>query len=162
MMGPSHRVAGVVAWLAVAPALGIHGWPILAGAMFAGATANGRLSPDADRYPWLTKIIPGGHRGILHWWVLPAVAIWYVSHMTGPYQWQVAAVSVAWASHIATDGVFGRIPMLPRLIRGGKSRWRYFGLCLKTGGRIEQWVAVPSFVLVGLWLVAAPLALRSW
>lgn len=163
MMGPSHRVAGVVAWLAASPQLGTHGSIAytLAGTVFAGATANGRLSPDADRYPWLTKIIPGGHRGILHWWLPTVIVLWHAIHMTGPYQWQVAAVSIGWASHIATDGIFGRIPIWPRIFKRSKSRWRYAGLSLSTGGKIERWVAVPAFILVGLWLVLSSLGLRS-
>jgi hypothetical protein len=159
MMGFSHRIAGVVSWLAVAPELGTHGVIsyTLVGTAFAGATANGRMSPDMDRYPWLTKIIPGGHRGILHWWVLPALGLWYVAHMVGPYQWQVAAVVVAWTSHILTDGVFGRIPLWYRPLRG---RWVYGGLKLKTGGRIEKWVVVPLMGGYGVWLVAALMGLR--
>jgi membrane-bound metal-dependent hydrolase YbcI (DUF457 family) len=154
MMGPDHRIAGVVAWFAAVPPLGVHGWPVAAGAVVAGATAHGRLSPDADQFHWLAKVIPGGHRGITHWWVFPLAGIWWATYLIGPYRWELAVISIAWASHIITDAVFGKVPILPKLFKGhGHSRWVYLGLGLKTGGKIEYWVAVPAFILFGLWSV---------
>lgn len=151
MLGPNHRIAGVVAWGTLAVPLGAN-LPELAGGLFiAAATSHGRLSPDADRYPILCKIIPGGHRGVLHWWLLPALLLWFAPRFGG-FWWIAAAVGLAWASHIITDGIFGSIPLLPRVTRRG---WLKGGLGLRTGGRVEKWVAVPLIIgagLYGVWL----------
>jgi hypothetical protein len=53
----------------------------------------------------------------------------------------------AWVSHIATDGVFGRVPVWRS---GGK--WLYRGLRLRTGGMVEKAVAVPVFIVLAGWL----------
>jgi hypothetical protein len=152
MLGPSHRLAGAAAWTGIAPLLGVSGWQLAAGVLVAAATANGRLSPDMDRYPILGKCIPGGHRGITHWYVIPLlifVGSYYVWHIW-PNRYVILlmwAISIAWASHILTDGVFGRIPIWPKGLR----RWRYMGLGLRTGGKIEKLFAVPVFIAAGLW-----------
>jgi membrane-bound metal-dependent hydrolase YbcI (DUF457 family) len=147
MMGRSHVVAGVAGWALVVPLLGFHGWAAVVGAVVAGSCAHGRLSPDCDRYPLLGKVLPGGHRGITHLWLWPVGALW-LAGLAGQYRWLVAAVAVAWLSHVLGDAVFGRVPVWPR--RHGWVRW---GLGLRTGGFVERWVAVPVMVCVGAWLV---------
>lgn len=147
-MGRSHRLAGASLWLAAAPAFGVHGWHWLAGAAIAGACAHGRLSPDMDVYPLLGKVIPGGHRGVTHFWLWPLLLA--AAAALVPYGWVVAAVAVAWGSHVATDGVFGRVPVWPRR---GISRWRYAGVGLRTGGLLERAVAVPAFLALAAWVL---------
>lgn len=154
MMGPSHRVAGVVAWLGVCAAVGADGWPLLDGLFIAALTSHGAFSPDMDQpYYWTARFIPGGHRAVTHWWVWPVllavVAWWWRFSLlpAGQLWWIPGAVAAAWASHIAGDAIFGRVPVWPRA-RG----WRYRGLRLRTGGGVERWVAVPLMVLVGVWL----------
>ena len=154
MLGPSHRVAGVAAWAAVVAATGTPAVAAVSGVVVAGAAAHGRLSPDMDRYPLLGKLCPGGHRGITHFW--PVLAVFAAAaYLAGPQWWWLpAAAGVAWASHIVTDGVFGRIPVWRR-----RGKWLYRGCGLRTGGLIERCLAVPVFAAGGLWclwLVSVP------
>jgi hypothetical protein len=152
MMGPSHAVAGGVAWIAVAPLFGVHGWPLVAGVAVAAVSAHGRLSPDCDRYPLLAKFIPGGHRGLTHWWPWPVLAVFLAGPPPFTLSWPVLAVAVAWASHDVTDAVFGKVPIWPKITRHGV-RWRCWGLGFRTGGWVERWIAVPGFVLFAAWLL---------
>jgi len=158
-MGPEHRVAAVAAWLGVAPHLGVTPGQLVVGTLFAGAAGHGRLSPDADQEGWLAKLIPGGHRGITHWWPVTLV-MFLAGTRLGTYGWQVEAVAVAWASHLGGDVVFGEIPVLPR--RGG--RWVRFGVGLDTGGWSERWVARPLLLLtvLALALVDAGVIPSAW
>jgi membrane-bound metal-dependent hydrolase YbcI (DUF457 family) len=153
MMGPSHRIAGVAAWLGVAPLVGVTDWRVAAGAGVAGAFAHGRLSPDMDIYPLLGTLIPGGHRGITHVWIWP-VLVALLAFACRPAGWWfvVLAVAVAWGSHVAADGVFGRVPVWPKRRRGPRGgRWRYAGVGWRTGGVVEQVVALGLLGVV-VWL----------
>ncbi|HEX5347875.1 MAG TPA: metal-dependent hydrolase [Pseudonocardiaceae bacterium] len=145
MMGPSHRVAGVAAWLAVAETAGLTALPAAAGAVIAAATSHGRLSPDMDRYPFLGRVIPGGHRGITHWW--PVLALFAVLLWTPAPWWIAGALATAWGSHILADAVFGRVP-----VWWARGKWECHGLGFKTGGPVELWLAVPVFTVVAVWL----------
>ena len=163
MNGPGHRVVAVAAWLGAAPHLGVTTpWQVAAGAVIAGACGHGRLSPDMDHptvAPLLARLVPGGHRGILHWPPVPLVMLWAAGH-TGVYAWQALAVAVAWVSHLAADAVFGKIPLWPRVRRG----WHRAGLGLATGGQVERWVAVPAATVAAAWwggLVAVHAAAAS-
>jgi membrane-bound metal-dependent hydrolase YbcI (DUF457 family) len=154
--GPAHRVVAVAAWLAAAPHLAVtHPGHLAAGAVIAGACGHGRLSPDADHpavAPWLARLVPGGHRGILHHPGVPVVLYWLAGH-AGVYRWQVLAVAIAWASHLVADLVCGELPWWPRSgKRGGWCRW---GLGLATGGLFERWVATPAAVVVAVWCVVS-------
>lgn len=145
MMGKSHRIAGAATWTLVVDLAHVPYLQAAAGLVIAAAASHGRLSPDMDRYPWLTKVIPGGHRGITHFWLLPGlfmVGAWFARSLW----WAPTALAVAWGSHITTDGVFGRIPVWRA---GGK--WKYWGLRFKTGGPVEYWLAVPLFVVLAAW-----------
>ena len=164
MMGPNHRLAGVVAWIGLAPYLGIHATAIIfQDALICGVMAHGILSPDMDQATyWTSKLIPGGHRGITHWWpitfsVLAVPAAYLIGAHIGmsEWRWLPLTIAVSWASHIAGDFVFGRIPILPRL-KGG---WHYFGLGLKTDGFTERKIARPIMIGGGLllaYMVAFP------
>lgn len=147
MMGPSHRVAGVAAWLAFADLTRAAAVPVAAGVVLAAATSHGRLSPDMDNYPLLAKVIPGGHRGIAHWWPVPALFL--LALFTSVPWWIPVSVTVAWGSHLVTDAVFGKAsrnrPAGVPVLRS-RGRWRYVGVGLKAGGATEKWVAVPLFL----------------
>lgn len=138
-----------MSWLAAAPALHVTGWQYPAGVLVASVFAHGRLSPDADRYPLMRRFIPGGHRGITHWWLLPVLGF-IAARMYVPLEWQWAplAVVAGWASHIVADAVFGRVPIYPR-----RGRWARWGVGLRTGGTLEKWAAVPALFAAAAWLV---------
>jgi hypothetical protein len=148
-MGPNHAVAGACVWLAAAPALHITGLPAVAGLVVTVACSHGRLSPDMDNYPMLGRLWPGGHRGLSHWWPLP-LAVFLAAWTSGVWWWWApAAAALAWAGHIAADGVFGRVPVLPRLSGG----WVYAGVGFRTDGMVERWAATPALVVGCAWLL---------
>jgi membrane-bound metal-dependent hydrolase YbcI (DUF457 family) len=149
-MGPQHRVAAAAAWLATATHLGVGGWQLAAGTVIAGAAGHGILSPDVDQRGLLADVIPGGHRGITHWWLIP-VAMWWAAGHAHTYRWAVLAVAIAWASHIAADAIFGAVPLTPQL-RGG---WVHAGIRLRTGGFTERWVARWVLLAIVVWLTGA-------
>jgi LexA-binding, inner membrane-associated putative hydrolase len=86
MLGSTHRLFGAASGAGLAVALGWPAWQAVASAALAAATAAGALSPDLDqRGPWRVadNVLPdealgaGGpmrHRGLAHWWALPAAA----------------------------------------------------------------------------------------
>jgi hypothetical protein len=154
MNGPAHRAVAVATWLAAAPHLGVtHPGHLAAGTAIALACGHGHLSPDADSNtvaPLLARLIPGGHRGVLHLWAVP-LAIGWAAPLTGVYSWQVLAVALAWASHIAADAICGEVPIAPRT-RGG---WHRAGLSLATGGAFERRVATPAAILAAAWCALA-------
>lgn len=143
MMGDSHARAGVAAWFTYAGAvtlipaaapLRMDVFELLAGAVVAGATSHGWLSPDADGHKWLAKLIPGGHRGPLHMPDLMAAVgagLLYLA-WDSPARSMVAALVVAWlVGHLASDAAFGKVPFL---LAGG----RRYGLSLETDGWFER------------------------
>jgi hypothetical protein len=158
MMGPSHRLAGAVCWLAAAPLLAQAAvWQLVLGAAVAAAFAHGRLSPDIDR-KWKY------HRGVTHFWLWPvllyAAGRWFEHAQPGSpvIATVIYAVAIGWASHVSTDAIFGLVPLLPRIIPHGRSsfrspHWQYAGLGFQTGGLVEKVIAVPVFFGAGLWLI---------
>jgi hypothetical protein len=165
MMGETHRFFGL--WAGIGTSLALH-WPpgqILWTGVIAVATAAGGFSPDMDQKSWfkaLDRWIPdewlghGGplqHRGLSHFWGVPAVGALAV--MTGEVvhpgaYWFIAwALLIGWASHLLGDFIFGKAaPMCGR----GKGIplapwWSHHGLGLDTDGRIEH---------VLCWLMALP------
>lgn len=153
---PTHHLFGATAALAV-----VHWAPPVTGAIAtaayvatATATAGGKLSPDVDNQPWwktLDRWLPdellgnGGpmqHRGLAHWWGIPAalavaVLVGLVPAVAVPAAW--GAVT-GWGSHILGDLVFGKanprfglkkgVPLLP---------WGWHvGLGLKADGWTEH------------------------
>jgi hypothetical protein len=153
--GRAHRAVAVATWLTAAPHAGVtHPGHLAAGAAIALACGHGHLSPDADHpavAPLLARLVPGGHRGILHWPPIPA-ALWWAAPLTGVYAWQVLAVALSWASHLAADLICGELPWWPR--RGRRGGWHRWGLGLATGGRFERWVALPLALTVSCWATA--------
>jgi len=152
MMGPSHRVVGVVAFVVAAPYVGITDWRYIAlGALVAGIFAHGILSPDMDQaYYWTSKLIPGGHRAVTHFWLWPVIGGWVaLRYVPIGWSWFALAVVIAWSSHIAGDFIFGRIPVWKRW-----HGWQYAGLGFKTGGFFEH-LTVVALAVFGAWTVLA-------
>ena len=132
--GSTHRLAAASASLSVSAAVGAPVWQAACAALIATATSSGWTSPDADQ-SWLAWV-PGGHRGLTHWWGLPALAV--VPALLVPPQtaWAVWALLIGWSSHLVGDFVFGRrprgVPMAPW--------WGHAGLGLDSGGGVEKWL----------------------
>jgi hypothetical protein len=130
-------------------------------------TAGGPLSPDLDQQAWwrmADRVLPdealghGGpmrHRGITHWWGLPA-ALAYALSASPAHSWAwwaAAGVALGWASHLLGDFVVGAksrhrdagIPLAPW--------WWHVGLGAPCGGVVEQaaGVALPA---VAVWQAA--------
>ena len=173
MEGPTHHLLGAAAGRGLAMGLG---WsPLRAGlaVVLAGAVAGGRLSPDLDQsWGWrkADHLAPdemlgfGGpmrHRGITHWWGLPACALGLVLLVPPDVRWAVLALLAGWTSHLAGDFVFGKrdvrahrnagIPLYPW--------WGHIGLGLDTGGTLES---VTRGVVLPLVLAWQALYVLDW
>ena len=172
MEGPTHHLLGAAAGLALAS--GLHWSPLRTGIaiVLAAAVAGGPLSPDLDQsWGWrkADRLAPdealgyGGpmrHRGITHWWGLPASVLALVPLVTPDVRWAVLALLAGWCSHLAGDFVFGKrdvrshrhagIPLYPW--------WGHIGIGLDTGGSLE--LLTRSLVLPVLLAVQALYALH--
>jgi LexA-binding, inner membrane-associated putative hydrolase len=149
MDGSTHRLFGASASLAVSTMIGAPAWQTAASAVIATASAAGWTSPDADQ-SWL-RWSPGGHRGLTHWWGLPAaLALATLAFVPPEAAWAVWALLLGWSSHLVGDFIFGErppgIPMAPW--------WAYAGLRLDSGGLIERVVrwAWPVVLLAQIWV----------
>jgi membrane-bound metal-dependent hydrolase YbcI (DUF457 family) len=169
----THHLAGLAAGLAVAAHLrpGALSAVLVLGA--ATATAGGALSPDIDqRWRLLDRLIPdewlghGGpmrHRGLSHWWGIPAVAavwLWLVrSTLLAPLWWLAAGCVLGWATHLAGDFLVGAqsefrragIPLLPW--------WAHRGLGCRCGGLLEDTCRFIAFPALIVWQAAV---LAGW
>lgn len=148
MDGSTHRLFASSASLAVSTAAGTPAWQAALGAVIATSSAAGWTSPDADQ-SWL-RWAPGGHRGLTHWWGLPALAAVATLVFVPPEAaWAVWALLIGWTSHLVGDFVFGvrppGIPMAPW--------WAYAGLGFDSGGPVER---------VLRWAWPAVLAWQVW
>lgn len=148
MMGPQHRLLGAFAGAGVASAAGLPWSMVALTGIVATTTAHGAASPDMDQTgTWraLTRWAPAAlrkHRGLTHWWALPAAAWWAVGHhLPAAAHWPAYALLIGWASHLLGDALFGRIELWP----GGPD----FGLGLDTDGWLERHVARAA-ILAGL------------
>lgn len=136
MLGAGHRLFGGLAGAAYATALGQPAWQVCMTSLVATATSNGPTSPDMDQtdeWRTWTKAAPKAirrHRGITHWWGLPALGWLCATELLPPEgQWPAYALLVGWISHVVGDAIFGKIPLSP---------WgMYVGLGLDTGGFLE-------------------------
>lgn len=135
MRAAGHRATATASWLAVAVATGLPFSQAVTGAAVAGAFSHGKWSPDVDHSGLTAKLIPGGHRGITHRWVVLIPLVFASVGAPADVAWVWRAVLTAWASHIAADRAFTAL------------RWR-------TGGRAEQvatpllWTAAGALVIV--------------
>jgi hypothetical protein len=134
MHGTQHRIVAAAAWPAVATAFTVPHWQVALGVIPAVAFSAGITSPDVDNartWKKLDKWIPDemlgaggplGHRELVHWWGIPALAalfLWWKD--LGPAEFALWAAVVGWGSHDAMDAPFGQggysirpgIPVLP-------------------------------------------------
>jgi LexA-binding, inner membrane-associated putative hydrolase len=151
MDGTTHRLFAASASLAYSTAAGIPGWQAAAAAVIATATSAGWTSPDADQ-SWL-EWVPGGHRGLTHWWGLPALlAVATIVFVPPEAAWVLWALLLGWGSHLVGDFIFGErppgIPMAPW--------WAYAGLGLNSGGLVERLLrwAFPAVLAYQVWIFA--------
>lgn len=158
MRTPTHHLFGATTALALVhwapPVTGLTATGVFVAA--ATATAGSKLSPDVDnqsRWKALDRFLPdellgnGGpmqHRGIAHWWGIPAaltVAILagLVPTVVVPVAW--GAVT-GWGSHIAGDFVFGKANPRFGLKKGVPLAlwWCHKGAGLKADGWVEHTV----------------------
>jgi hypothetical protein len=147
--GSTHRLAAASASLALSTSTGAPAWQAGCAALIATATSSGWTSPDADQ-SWLSWV-PGGHRGLTHWWGLPALAaLATVALVPAEAAWAVWALILGWSSHLAGDFVFGRrppgVPTAPW--------WGHAGLRLDSGGGLERWLRRlwPGLITWQVWI----------
>jgi hypothetical protein len=157
MMGPTHRLLGLTTYLAALPLIPGNGWQHAAGLVIAGATSNGKLSPDLDGYDGWEDVIPGPHRGPMHYPELVALATVLLTAGTWAAgqahpllasvlgAWLGLSIGIGWLSHCLGDFLFGKNG-LPTLLFGT------VGLHLDVDGWFEWWCAVPvlGFAVVTL------------
>jgi hypothetical protein len=156
---PAHHLAGFAMGAALATAAHQSAWVALGSACLASITAGGVLSPDVDQFKlwraldrwlpdeWLGEGGPLQHRGISHFWGLPAAAAAYLYVVGGP--WWAWMLLAGWVSHLVLDWAVGKrawgrgpgIPLLPW--------WAHHGLGGDAGGLLERWVLVPVLAVAG-------------
>lgn len=164
----SHVVLGALAGLGYATAQ--HLTPAQA-ACTAVLAALAAPLPDVDCRRWwqrTDRVVPdealghGGpmrHRGLTHWWGVPAalaaaLPVTGLPVAGGDASWVAWALLAGWSSHLAGDFVFGKA--CPRQGRGPgiplAPWWAHHGVGLDTGGAVEavtRWcVLVPALVWV--------------
>jgi len=149
MDGSTHRLLAASSSLAISTATGAPAWQAGGAALISTATAAGWTSPDADQ-SWLGWL-PGGHRGLSHWWGLPAVAALATSNLApAPVAWVAWALILGWTSHLVGDFVFGiRPPGIPTM-----PWWAHVGLRFDSGGTLERvlrW-AWPALLAWQVWV----------
>jgi hypothetical protein len=177
MLATTHRLTGAATVLAFAVGAGLPTVQVLISTAVATVTSAGATSPDLDQqgsWRFVDHLLPdeyaghGGpfrHRGLAHWWGLPAVAAWWgLPLVPEPWRWIAVAALLGWVSHLVGDFFFGQanrpqgrgpgIPMLPW--------WGHLGLGLDAGGRIEgllRWLALPALLA---WQGAAFVLDQGW
>jgi LexA-binding, inner membrane-associated putative hydrolase len=160
----THNLLGATSGFAFGVAAGLPWWATVGSSALASITSDGPTSPDIDQYrAWkrLDRWVPdellghGGplqHRGLSHWWGLPAMLAGLAWHVGAG--WYVWALIIGLISHLVGDLLCGQadgwahrgpgIPLLPW--------WGHVGLGLKSGGRLERFVLAPVILGGLLWL----------
>jgi membrane-bound metal-dependent hydrolase YbcI (DUF457 family) len=189
----SHQVLGAVSGVTLGH---LASWQLpqsIVAGVVASVTAAGILSPDCDQYNawkrwfrWVWRLFgyavaalpiwpsgrsgdPTQHRGITHWWGVPA--LWSLAVLAleravpGPFWWLAWTGIVGWTSHLLGDAVHGRqfhgqdghgVPLAPWWKHVGAGvTWRGEAKALKSSGWTERWVTVPVVAVAGLVQVAA-------
>ncbi len=159
MEARTHVPFGAACGLGYAWLSSLHG---LDAAVVGAVSALASTTPDVCATGWwrsLDRWLPdewlgwGGplqHRGLTHWWAIPAAG-WFLAlpQATGYAHLLLAAVLIGIASHLVGDAVFGKggygrgpgVPLAP---------WsHHVGLALDCGGATERWLIRP-LLLVGL------------
>lgn len=178
--GRGHRAVGIACGLTLAATTHAPAWQWPITLAVAVATSAGPTSPDIDQTrAWrrADRLTPdehlgaGGplqHRGVTHWWALPALAALLTLTACPPgARWVAWAALTGWTSHLLADAVFGRPgcgrgPGIPLLGWTG-----HVGVGLPVGGALEAAVArvaVPATVAAlthGWWLPPLAAAARS-
>lgn len=157
MEASSHVLAGALSGLGYAAAAGLDPAAAVATSVVAGLAST---TPDVCQRGWwrsMDRWTPdevlgnGGplqHRGISHWWGMPAAA-WFLAlpQSTGWAHLLLAALLVGVGSHLAGDflvgkGGYGRGPGVPL----GPWFW-HVGLGIDCGGVVETWLLRPLLLL---------------
>src|SRR3954469_3765438 len=106
----AHRLVGFATGAALAASTGHSAWAAVGSGLLAEVTAAGRTSPDIDQYKvwhrWVGDSGLARHRGITHWWGLPAAAALWLHSVGAP--WGVWMLVAGWFSHLAADWFFGQ------------------------------------------------------
>ncbi|MDQ1289855.1 MAG: hypothetical protein QG622_3421 [Actinomycetota bacterium] len=177
----SHRRLGLASALVAAHYLS---FPVVGVAVCAASSwlfSGGATSPDLDnqaKYKALDKLLPDewlgrggplGHRRLLHWWGLPALAVigWQQAQPVVPVAvlWVLAGALIGWCAHLVADLVFGQgngrvglprgVPLMPW--------WMHVGFGLKSGGALQKAVGQAA-VGIAIWaaLTLAPALSQYW
>jgi membrane-bound metal-dependent hydrolase YbcI (DUF457 family) len=175
MLTPTHHLAGLAASLAVAAQVRPGPIPVVLMMVASTATAGGPLSPDVDQRglwhvadrllpdEWLGHGGPMRHRGLSHWWGIPAAAavwLWLAREtIPGPLWWLAAGVVLGWVTHLAGDLMVGAgSPWRDSGIPVGPWFW-HVGFGFRCGGFVEdagRWIVLPALIV---WQAAA---LAGW
>jgi len=163
----THHLLGLAVAVAVAPRVAPGLTEGLTLAAVTVITAGGPLSPDLDQQTWwrmTDRVLPdeglghGGpmrHRGLTHWWGLPAGLAWVLA--TDPTRglawWAAAGLALGWASHLVGDFVVGAkslhrgagIPLAPW--------WAHVGCGFECDGWAERALGV-VLPVVAAWQAA--------
>jgi len=162
----THRLAGLAAGLAVAAQVRPEPAAAVALLVASTATAGGVLSPDVDQYrawhlidhllpdEWLGHGGPMRHRGITHFWGLPAAAaagLWLSrTAMPALVWWLAAGIVLGWAAHVAGDAVVGARSEFRRAGVPVAPWWWHVGLGARCGGLVEdtlRWLILPAVIV---------------
>ena len=174
MNGAGHRTVGAAAGIALAATTHPEPWKWPLIIAVAAAFSHGPTSPDIDltrAWHLIDRLVPDEalgnngplqHRGISHWWGIPAsaaIAVWVLCPPA--LAWAAWAALTGWTSHLAADFVCGRsgcgrgpgIPLAPW--------WWHVGVGFASDGaaaRVITATAVPVTVAAfthSWWLPAA-------
>jgi hypothetical protein len=168
--GTAHRFFAVAVQVAAGTGLHEPWWQVVAGVPFAVAFSAGPTSPDLDdtrtwkkldRWipdEWLGEGGPMQHRGLLHWWGIPALVglLIYLVAMGTPITWAAWAVVVGWGSHIVADGVFGQCGFGTRRGVPLGPWWAHVGLGFKSNGFVQHVVILPVSAGIVWWALGMP------